>query len=400
MKKYVLKNGLTILHEPRKSDTITIEVCAKVGSNYENKSIAGISHFLEHLLFEGSETRTAKQISEAIENVGGEMNAATSNERTFFYVKLPKKRFELGLDILSDIIKNPLFRPDIIEKERKVILEEIRMITDQPLHYQWIFFQNALFKKHPAKHPIHGTFDSVKSIKREQIVSYHEKWYCPNNLIICVVGLNQPPIALIEKYFGDMKPRKIKKPRSVSEPVDKHQFIKKEKRNVEQTYLVLGYKTVPRTHKDSLALDVISSVFSKGLSGRITEEIRIKRGLAYSVGTAHEPRTDYGFFVFYLNCENQNLALCKKIILNEINSLDNIKKQELANAKEFIIGNTLLNKESSNSTADDLIFWETVKDARLAEEYLRNIRKVSKQDIIRARNKYLNDNYTLIVISK
>lgn len=400
MKKYRLKNGLTILHEPRESDTIAIEVCAKVGSNYENKNIAGISHFLEHLLFEGSKTRTAKQLSEAVENVGGEMNAATSNERTFFYVKLPEKKFELGLDILSDIINNPAFRPDIIEKERRVILEEIRMITDQPLHYQWIFFQKVLFKKHPARNPIHGTFDSVKSIKREHIISYHEKWYCPNNLVICVVGLKHSPVALIEKYFGSLKPKKIKKPISTCEPIDKHSFIKKEKRNVEQTYLLLGHKTVPRTHKDSLALDVISSIFSKGLSGRITEEVRIKRGLAYSVGTAHEARTDYGFFVFYLNCDNKNLALCKKIILDEIKKLDNIKKQELANAKEFIVGNTLLNKESSNSTADDLIFWETVKDAKLAEEYIKNIKKVSIADVLKARNKYLNDNYTLVVISK
>jgi predicted Zn-dependent peptidase len=400
MRRFKLKNGLTVLLDPRDSPTVTIEVSVNTGSNNESHNIAGISHFLEHMMFEGTKSRSAKQISEMIENAGGEFNAATSNERTAFHVKLLSSKFEVGLDILSDMMINPAFDPKILEKERNVVLEEIKMVNDQPMLYQWVLFEKTVFKKHPTKNPVYGRVDSVKSISRKQMFDYYRKWYSPNNMMVTVVGGVKDPLPRIERYFGSLSPRNIPKTKKVVEPVDSSPTIKLEKRDINQVYLVLGFKTMPRTHKDSYVLDVISAIFTKGISGRISDEIRVKRGLAYAVGAINESKKDYGFFAFYLNCAKKNLELCKSIIFEEIKKLDNLQNPELADAKTHLVGRNMVDNEDSHKRADELAFWESIKDAKLADTYKNNVRKVTKQDIIRVRNRFLSRNHTMVMIGK
>jgi len=401
MDVFRLSNGLKVIYDRRRSETVAIEVHVGTGSDNEHKDIAGISHFLEHMLFEGTKTRTAKEISESIENLGGEINAATSNDRTFFYAKVPRSKVKTGLDIISDIIKNPLFDAKIMEKERNVVLEEIKMVNDQPLLYQWVLFEKNLFKKHPAKNPVYGRVDSVKSITKGQMESYYKKWYVPENMILSIVGDIKDLRKLVKEKFGDMESVKAADVKKVDEPKDVRPTVLHEKKDINQAYLLVGYKTVSRTHRDSFALDVLSAIFYKGISGRITEEIRVKRGLAYSVGSLHESKKDYGFFVFHLNCDRKNLELCKKIIFEELEKIGNMEKKELDEAKEHIIGRLILDYEDSHKRADDLAFWEFIKDAKLGDEYLSKIRKVSVADVISVRKRYLKkDNYTMITISK
>jgi predicted Zn-dependent peptidase len=400
MRRFKLRKGLTVLFDHRDSPTVTIEVSVNTGSNNESRNIAGISHFLEHMMFEGTKSRSAKQISELIENAGGEFNAATSNERTAFHVKLLSSKFETGLDILSDMMENVALEPKILEKERNVVLEEIRMVNDQPMLYQWVLFEKTLFKKHPTKNPVYGRIDSVKSISRKQMFDYYRRWYSPNNMVISVVGGVKSPLPLVERYFGGLSPRKIPEMKTVIEPADKCPTIRLERRDINQVYLVLGFKTIPRTHRDSYVLDVISAIFTKGLSGRINEEIRVKRGLAYAVGAVNESKKDYGFFAFYLNCARRNLELCKSIIFEEIKKLDNLGRQELNDAKTHLIGRNLVDDEDSHKRADELAFWEFIKDAKLADSYRSSIKKVTKKDIIRVRNRFLSRNHTLVVIGK
>jgi predicted Zn-dependent peptidase len=400
IKQTTLKNGLKVIIEDRKADTVTIQICVNTGSNNESKADSGISHFLEHMAFEGTNKRTAKQISETIENIGGELNASTSNYKTSFYVKVPKDKAELGLDIISDIIKNPIFEQKIFDKEKKVVLEEIKMIHDQPMMYQWYFFQQNIFRKHPSRNPVPGTLASVKKITREQMKRYHKRWYVPNNMQLTIVGDAQKIKGKIEKYFGDMRPAGIPPTKKIEEPAETKPRLFKEYRNIDQSYVILGHKTVSRLHKDSYTLDVIEAIFSKGLSGRITEEIRLKRGLAYSVGTHHDTEKDCGFFAFYLNTQKKNVELCKSLILEEIKKLSNLGRKELEDAKQHIIGTTLLENENSSKRADDLAFWGTIKDASLADKYLAAIKKVTVADVVKARNKYFKDNYTMIVIEK
>jgi zinc protease len=396
MRKFKLKNGLTVIVEQRKSDVVVIEVCVHTGSNNETGNVAGMSHFLEHMVFEGTKTRSAKQISEIIENVGGELNAATGNERTFYYAVLPKQKALLGLEVLSDIFANPVFDMKILEKERKVVLEELKMVNDQPAIYQWIFFQRSLFRKHPSRNPPYGKIHSIKAITRAQMLGYFRKWYVPDNMTITLVGDVKSLVPKLGRYFGVLPRRRAPGFRSVAEPAETRPRMFREFRKINQSYVMLGYKTVPRMHRDSVVLDVISAVFAKGLSGRVTNEIRIKRGLAYVVGAEHETKKDYGFFAFYLNTEKKNVDTCKGLILDEIRKLSDLGKLELDQAKDNIIGNTLIRNEDPRRRADSLAFWEFIGDAKMSGEYLKKVRKVTVKDIIRVRNKYFKDNYTMI----
>ncbi|MFH1063933.1 MAG: pitrilysin family protein [Candidatus Woesearchaeota archaeon] len=400
MQKFKLNNGLTVVHEKRQTDSVAIEINVGTGSNNEDSSIAGMSHFLEHMVFEGTKTRTAKQISEAIENVGGELNAATTNERTFFYIKVPKKKLGLAMEILADMMQNPAFDQTVLDKERKVVLEEIKMVNDQPILYQWVLFEKTIFKRHPAKNPVYGSVQAVRAITRKDMHDYYGRWYIPNNMILTVVGDFSDLPALVKKHFGNMKRGPLTALKRPTEPQETKPTVKQEHKEVNQAYIVLGYKTIPKLHKDSVVLDVISSVFSKGLSGRINSEIRVKRGLAYAVGTVHESNKEYGLFVFYLNCAKKNMDICRKIILDEIDKLDDLGPKELGEAKEHMIGSRLLRKEDSHRRGDNLAEWEFIKDARLADDYLRQVKRVSKSDIKRVRNKFLTKNYTMVVLSK
>src|SRR3989338_3699748 len=189
VQKKVLSNGLTILYKHCPSETVTVEFSVHTGSIMESSPEAGLSHFLEHLLFEGTAKRpSSKAIANEIEKYGGEFNAATSQERTFYYVKIAKKHFAVALDILSDMFQHSLFDPVILEKERKVILDEINMVNDNPRHYQWILFNKALFGKHPAGFPVYGNVSVLKKMKRAAILAYFSKWYIPSKITVLVAG--------------------------------------------------------------------------------------------------------------------------------------------------------------------------------------------------------------------
>jgi len=401
MKKIMLNNGLTILIDQRKTDTITVQATIKTGSNNEVKGIHGVSHFIEHMLFEGTKKRKeAKIISNEIESLGGELNAYTSNERTCFYVKVPKKHFLKALDIISDVLKNPLFNEKTIEKERKVILKEINMVNDEPRFYQWILFQKNLFQKNPAKYPIYGFRDDVKKISRKNILKYYNKYYVPANTVISVCG-DIKNIKKIKDYFIGFDNKKEIKIKEIIEPELKKDIITKEKRKILNSYLVLGYKTVSRLNKDSYVLDIVKAILGRGQSGRIIEEIRGKRGLAYEVGVHHEANFDYGFFSVYLNTDKKNIKEVKKIILDEFKKLKNndLTIKELKQAKGYLEGQYILENEDTHDRADSLGFWESIKDANLAETYLKEIRKVSLKDISKVAKKYFG-NYCLAIVEQ
>lgn len=401
MEKYRLGNGINVIFEKNMSKSVAIEVMFKVGSNDESKEISGISHFLEHMLFEGTKKRkNSRAIAIEIEKYGAEFNAYTSNERTAFFIKIINKRLDIALDILSDMVTNSLFNKKNIEKEKKVILKEINMVNDDPKQYQWILFQKNLFEKHPAKNPAYGTVKAVKNLNRNIIMDYYTKHYTPNNMVISVVGNVSNIKEKISKYFGSLKPKKIAQRKKVAEPLQKR--IKKfvEKRKIYSSYMVLGYKTVSRMHKDSYVLDVITSVLGKGQSGWIFEEIRNKHGLAYQVGVQNELEGDFGFFAVFAGLDKKNIGKAKKIMLQQFRKLEKISKTELDEAKTYIEGNYTLSLEDNFALADNLAFWEIIKTASLAGNYIKNIRKVKIKDIRRVSRKYLNNKYTLVVIEQ
>tara|TARA_Y100000031_G_scaffold20878_2_gene21535 strand:+ start:6555 stop:7763 length:1209 start_codon:yes stop_codon:yes gene_type:complete len=401
MEKYRLKNGTTIIFEKNYSKSVAVEVIFKVGSNDESKEISGISHFLEHMLFEGTKKRkNSRKIASEIEKYGAEFNAYTSNDRTAFFIKIINKRFEKALDILSDMVANPLFNKKTIEKEKQVIFKEINLVTDDSRQHQWILFQKTLFEKHPTKNPTYGTIGAIKSLDRKIIDSYYNKHYVPNNMVISIVGNVNHVKEKIEKYFDNLKPKKLALRKNIKEPLQKRKKKFVEKRKTVSSYMILGYKSVSRIHKDSYVLDVISAILGKGQSGWIFDEIRNKRGLAYQVGVLNENEGDYGYFAVFAGLDKKNIEKTKGIILQQFRKLNNVGKNDVEEAKSYIEGNHTISMEDNFQKADNIAFWETIKNASLADNYIKNIKRVEINDVKRAARKYLNKNYTLVVIEQ
>lgn len=401
MQKYRLSNGATVIFEKNPSKSVAVEVMFKIGSNFESKKMAGISHFLEHMLFEGTKNRrNSREIANEIEKYGGEFNAYTTGDRTAFFVKIINKRFDEALDILSDMVANPVFDKKIIKKEKKVILKEINMVNDDLKLYQWVLFNKVLFKKHPAKNPVYGTPETVKNFDRKHVTDYYSSHYIPNNMVISVVGNVENVKEKVLRYFGSLKPKKLLKRPAVKEPPQEKTKKIAEKKKTLNSYMVLGYKTVPRTHKNSYVFDVITAILGRGQSGWMFDEIRNKRGLAYQVGVNNEHEADYGTYAVYTSLDKKNIEEAKGIMLQQFRRLESISRKDLEEAKAYIEGSHTLEMEDNFHHADNLAVWETIRDAKFANSYLKNIRKVTINDVKRVARKYLNNKYTLVVIEQ
>lgn len=398
MQKIVLDNGLTLLVEKRPGKSLVIELMIKVGSVNEKLNEKGISHLIEHLLFEGTDKRKSNwDISNEIEKIGGEFNAYTSSERTCIYIKVLNKHFKKALDVISDIIKNSKFKQEDIEKEKEIIMKEINMVNDDPRYYQWTLLQSQLFENHPVKFPTYGDRKVIKKIKREEIIKFFKEKYVADNMVLSVVGdVKKDWIDQIKKSFDLKSGKKIAKVK-VTEPKQIRNKIKKEHRTISNTYAVMGFKTVKRDHKDSYVLDIIDAILGRGQSGRLFNEIRTKRGLAYDVGSENISEPSYGYFAIYVGLDKDKLNLAKKIILDYIKKLENVSDQELKEAKSYIEGNYYLDLEDNQKLADQMLYWEQCKDAKLMKDFIKNIKTVTKQDIKRVINKYFKY-YTMAVL--
>ncbi len=399
MKKVVLKNGLRVILEKRPTNSVAIEVSVDVGSNDEPLETKGISHFVEHMLFEGTKNRTTHEIANAIESVGGEINAITSSERTSYYIVILGKYINRALDILADIIQNPLFDEKSIEKERKVILDEVNLTIDDPKIHQWILFQRTLYKKHPCRFPVYGTKETVLKINRQDLFNFYKKYYVPKNIVMSVVGnFKKDIIKKIEKKFS-FTGREAPQRKKVVEPNQKRNRKFVEKRDILQSYFVLGYKAVPRMHPDSFVFDVIKAILGRGQSSRLFDEVRTKRGLAYSIGFHYEDGTDFGWVAVYAGTDKKNINKIKHIVLKEMEALRRISDQELKDAINFIEGDYLLSHEDNQSLASTLNTAEILGDLSLADKYISKIKKVTKKDIRRVVTRYLKK-YTCIIIQQ
>ena len=401
MEKYRLGNGIMVLFQKNSSKSVAVEVMVKAGSNYESRNILGISHFLEHMLFEGTKKRPDSMIiANEIEKYGAEFNAYTSTNRTAFFIKIINKHFEKALDILSDMVSNPLFREDKIAKEKKVILREIDMVTDDPRQHQWILFQRSLFEKHPAKNPTYGTIRTVNALSRKKLLDYYRQYYIPNNMIISVAGNIKDVKNKIQKYFGSLNSGNIPKRKVIKEPLNKKINTLVEKRKTQNSYIVLGYKAPVRTDKDSYSLDVITSILGRGQSGWVFDEIRNKHGLSYQTGVQHDSEDDYGTFAVFAGLDKKNIPKAKSIILKQFKRLQKVTKKELDEAKTYIEGHYALELEDNFHYADNLSFWELIKDAGLADSYIKKIMEITVDDVKKAAKKYLNKNYTFVAIEQ
>jgi predicted Zn-dependent peptidase len=377
-KKIVLNNGLTILHEKRDVPVTTVMLATKFGASYEEEKDKGISHFIEHLCFKGTEKRTTQQISSEVERVGGILNAFTDEEITAYHAVIPSNYLKIAMDVIFDIFFNPVF-PDLeIEKERKVILEEIKMYRDHPRAYVMNKLKEQMYEK-PFGIPIIGTEKSVGSLDKKKILETHRKMYSPKNAILCVVGNNsfEEIIALSEKFCVDRNFEIIK-----SKKCEEKNTNGMEKRtDLEQANIAIGFHFPFAENKNQYSAEIFNAILGEGMSSRLFSEVREKRGLAYAVKTELALGKKYAYFLIYIGTDISKIDEVLKICVDEYKKMSVISDEEFNQAKEQIIGNKKVESEGSSETAVGLILEELHSGAENFYLYDQKIKEVSLEDV-------------------
>jgi predicted Zn-dependent peptidase len=385
----VLANGLRVLSIPMSSmESATVLVMAGAGSRYENSKNNGISHFLEHMAFKGTQKRpTAMDISSLIDGMGGEFNAFTGKETTGYYIKSAKDKVEASMDLLSDMLMNSKFDPAEIEKEKGVIIEEINLYEDMPARKIGDIYEQLLYGDTPMGWDIAGSKDVIRSITRDDFVSYLADLYSASNLTVVVAGgvTADQTFALAEKYFKPMKQFKTKNFESLQEKQDKPAVLIKEKQT-EQIHIALGVRTVPISSPKRYPLSVLSAILGGGMSSRLFHEVREKRGLAYYVRSSSEEYADAGTLVSTAGIDPKRVVEAVQVMVAEYSKIAQGKMaladEELKKAKEFLKGHLVLDLEDSRSVSGFYAHQELLEDQiENPSDVIAQIDKVTKEDI-------------------
>ena len=356
--KMVLENGLRVVSQTM-PQTQSVSVClfVAVGSRYETIPQSGISHFLEHILFRGTERRpTSFHISEEIERVGGMLNGGTDKETTVFWAKVASSHFSLALDVLSDMLINSKFSEDDIEKERQIIIEELKMNFDDPSSRVGMVIENLLWEGNALGRDVLGTAKSVRAIGRSQLVDFHSKRYTPSSTLIAIAGGVEHSVMVneVKRCFGKWRNASASVARGFSPYKERHaEKVKVEKRDIEQTHICMALHGVSLFDPRRYALDLLNIVLGSGMSCRLFREVRDRLGLAYSVQSFIEHLHDVGSLVVYAGVDSSKTELAIRSIFGELARFRDvpIPSDELHKAKEMTKGQLALRLEDSRNMA-------------------------------------------------
>ncbi len=400
----VLGNGLTVVtgRMPTRS-SVTVGLWLRAGGRFETKKNNGVSHFLEHLLFKGTTRRSYRQIKEAIEGVGGSLNGFTAEEATCYLAKVVSKHFSLTLDVLSDMVLNPLLKEEDIEKERMVIKEEIKMYSDLPASFVHALFSELLWPDQPLGAMIAGRVEVIESLTREEILTYKKRLYNPSNLVIAIAGNleHEKTVREVERIFRALPRGRRNRFSRVKEKQSRPE-IKLKGKDTEQTHLCLGGRALSRHHPDRYALGVLNIILGGNMSSRLFNEVREKRGLAYEIYSGLSLFHDTGAFVISAGVDNRKAIKTIQVILKELNKVKSraVSRKELHRAKDFVSGQLLLALEDTSN------YMHWLGESKLClgkvpslEEVLEKVGKVTADDLQRIANRlFRNDNLNLALI--
>lgn len=393
-----LSTGLRLLTvEMPNLESASVTVWVGVGSRYERKEKAGISHFLEHMVFKGTKKReTASDVSLAIDSIGSESNAATAQEWTNFYIKARAGQIEKAFDILSDLVLCPLLRQEDIDREKGVIIEEIAMKEDIPMEKIGDKFVELMFEGNPLARDIAGYTETVKGITRNDFLRYRRLHYDAKNIVITVSGgiKNGEVKELTRKYFSPLKGKRFETPKLFS-PSQKRPKLHVEKKKSEQAHFFLGFFGHPHTHPDRYAQSLLATILGRGMSSRLFTEIREKRGLAYSIGTSVSRYVDTGIFATYAGVDIKKAEEAIKVILDQTYGLKEkvypVADAELKKAKEYLKGRMALSLEDTLSVNDffgqEVMFMDKIVTP---DEAFAKVDKVTVPDIERVAKDLFN----------
>lgn len=348
--KHTSKNGLRIVMEKIPTvRSVTIGIWVLTGSRNETIEINGISHFLEHMFFKGTKTRSAQDIAEAFDSIGGQINAFTSKEYTCYYAKVLDTHKDYALEILSDMFFNSTFDEEEMEREKKVVYEEIKMYEDAPDDIVHDLLEKASFGDHALGYPIIGSEKQLKTFNRHSLEKYIEERYTPDNVVISVAGnVDEAFVKTIEANFGNYQG--IVKNSEEEQPIFLANTINRTKAT-EQAHFCLGYQGLSVNADDTYSLIILNNVLGGSMSSRLFQEVREKQGLAYSVFSYHSSYLDNGLLTIYAGTGKEQLPLLTDTIYKTVDNLaqNGLTDKELRNSKEQLKGNLVLSLESTNS---------------------------------------------------
>ena len=350
-RKKVLANGLKIItYKMPERQSAALGIWIKVGGRFENTGNKGTAHFLEHLLFKGTKKYSCRRLKESIEGIGGSLNGFTSEECTCYLVKVPASHFHTGLKVLTDMVVNPTLPPREIEKEKTVILEELKMYRDLPQSYVYELLDNLLWPKQPLGEPIIGTVESVKSVNRKRLSDFKRKYYTASNIVVSACGnLDTDKLEQdVERAFSGFKRAKLNIFPAAREKQGTPAWTILNK-DTEQTHMALGFRSFKREHSLKHALGMLHVVLGSNMSSRLFNELREKRGLAYEIGTVVKRFQDTGAFIVHAGIDNKKVPEAIKLILGELrkSSEELISDGEFKRAKEFYTGQLKLALEDT-----------------------------------------------------
>lgn len=384
--KSKLENGLTLVTESVPNvRSVTIGFWVGVGSRHETDIDNGMSHFMEHMLFKGTATRSAKDISETFESLGAELNAFTTKEFTCFYTRLIDEHLDIGVEVLADMLQNPLFKSDHIDFERKVVLEEIAMYEDTPDEQIHDLFTSALWPHHPLGKQVLGTKDTVGGFKQQQLRQFFNSHYFPGNIVVAAAGhsTHQEIIDLIKKYFVSGTRGETMSNDSVATPSSKLSLFDKQ---TEQVHICYGAAALNARHPDRFALSVMDNIIGGGMSSRLFQKIREEKGLAYAVFSYHSLYRETGSFAVYAGTRKANLNDVLKIIEDELAAIaaNGVTDEELNRSREHIKGQLVLGLESTRNRMTRLGKSELTHGEILSiDELVEKVAAVTRDDIKR-----------------
>jgi predicted Zn-dependent peptidase len=353
--------------------SVTVGIWVNVGSRDEEQGEEGFSHFIEHMFFKGTATRSAVQISREIDALGGEMNAFTTRETTTFYVKVLDEQLKPGLALLADLFHHSRFPSREIEKEKQVVLEEMRMVQDDPEEFVQDLHTQQMFGAHPLGRPILGTVATIKNLGRRDILGYIQRYYHPHETVVAVAGNfdQKQLISLLDTHFGRFeRPAATKRNRW---PAEIFGGLRVHEKKLEQAHLCLGLKGISVEHKDRYAAALLNAVLGGNVSSRLFQEIREKRGLAYSIYSCLSAYSDGGMWSVYAGTRPAEASKVVELVSREIKRLcaGGVQRDELARAKNQMKGSVMLGLESTSS-----------RMGKLAKDELHHGRRVSLDEVM------------------
>lgn len=389
-----LKNGITVIMEKRDLPVVSVSIANQFGAIFEKSEEKGIAHVIEHLLFTGTKTRTHEDISREIEKKGGILNAFTDHEVTSYWFKLPSEHLFSGLNVLTDMLNNTLFKEDKFEREKSVILEEIKLYHDDPQKDVFEKIEKTLFEK-PFGELIIGNSKTVSGLNRDFVISYFNKHYLPENYIVTLVG--NADFDKVCEFFENNFEKKGGKIKAIPIKIKTGEIIEK-RPGIDQVNYILGMHAPKPTEKEYFALELLNSYLADGMSSKLFLEIREKRGLAYSVRGFIKPGKEYCYYGIYAGIKKEALGEMKDIIINEFEKVKDMKEKDLEEAKQNLIGYKRLAAEDSANVMNSLLYWELFGGAEKYYNYENNLSKVKLEEV-KALAKKMIKNYSVVAIA-